>query len=71
MYSWVIVLIIVGVVFGVVVLTDLYHKVQYTTLRDHLRIIWMATMVQWVILLTCIAVLLGRHVRLVQLGWWG
>lgn len=70
MYSWVILILIVGLVFSIVVMTDLYHKIQYTTLRDHLRVIWWATMVQWMILLTCIGVLLARHVRVVELGWW-
>lgn len=70
MYSWVILLIVVALVFSIVVFTDIYHKIQYTTLRDHLRVIWFAVMAQWIILVVCIAVLLGRHVRLIGTGWW-
>jgi uncharacterized membrane protein YkvI len=66
-----IILVIMGILvtFSMVVTVDLHSKIQYTSYRDHMRIIWWSGFTQFMVLMFIVPWLFMRHVRLVNVGW--
>lgn len=69
MYTLALMVIALCLVFSIIVTFDIHHKLSYTSLRDHRKVLRLAGTVQILILLWIIGVILYRHVRIVN-GWW-
>ncbi|MNV63312.1 hypothetical protein D3C71_1558970 [compost metagenome] len=69
MNSLLLIVIFILVGFSTVVMVDLHSKIQYTSYRDHMRVIWWAAIALIVVLLLIAGVLVARHVQFVNMGW--
>ncbi|MNF07961.1 hypothetical protein D3C80_2082600 [compost metagenome] len=69
MYSLVLIAFILMLAFSIFMTSDVHHKLGYTQIRDHRKMLRWAMWCQGIILLYLIGVLIYRHIHFINIGW--
>ncbi|MNI23428.1 hypothetical protein D3C76_37080 [compost metagenome] len=69
MHSIVLILIAMALTASTLFTVDVYQKLNYTSMRDHRKQVFIAGLIQVLVVCYVVGVLLYRHVRLTGLGW--